>query len=84
MTKKSFRLYFKSKTDDSDKFQIMDELAKYYRGRAKLVDVDKSMSVITVISIGYTKLYEILDAYFSYNPKTVEIFIEKTKIERFI
>lgn len=84
MTKKSFRLYFVSKVNNNYMVpEIMSDLARNYSSIAKIVNVDKSSSTLTLISIGETKLYEVLDNYFQSNIKFVNIFVEQFKIEKY-
>ncbi len=82
MTKKSFRLYFKS-NDKHNIIKTIQGLEEIFENTSKMIISDIPNNTLTLLSIGEVKLNKGLERYFEVNPKNVELFIEQFKIEKF-
>lgn len=85
MTKKSFRLYFETDNSNAELVhRIIGDLQMMFKYVANIVNVDHKNSTLTLLSIGETKLTEILNIYFFKSKSPVNIYVEQFKIERYI
>jgi 3D (Asp-Asp-Asp) domain-containing protein len=81
MTKKSCNLYFKGEPKNVKK--VIQDLAEIFSSTTKIVIEDLKHNKLTLISIGDSLLHYTLDLYFDTRTKTVDVFIDEFRVERY-